>query len=112
MKWFCLTVAVIAAGCASAPKQAAPTTKRWMPSNYMVVMKDGKEYLCDRSAPTGSHLKQRRLCFTAEEQREVERQSQELEQELSRRGNVQDPRSPSPYLKPVTPAGAAPPVIQ
>lgn len=63
--------------------------------NFTITLKDGKEYFCRREAPTGSNLKRRGLCLTAEEMEAAAAESQRQVREMQR-PNTQYPVSPTP----------------
>jgi hypothetical protein len=66
--------------------------------NFTIVMKDGREMFCRREAPTGSNLKRRGLCLTADEMEAAAAEAQRQLREFQKPGTVQQA---SPYDVPL-----------
>jgi len=87
-------VAVLAAGCASTPKEPPVTRVVKIDSSniaeaqaagYKVVDQDGKEMLCRKELLTGSHARYRTSCLTPEEWTSLARSQRDQMQDMSRR---------------------------
>ena len=87
-------VAVLAAGCATTPKEP-PATKvvpvdasniaEAQAAGYKVVNKDGHDLLCRKELMTGSHARYRTSCLTPEEWKSLAESQRAVVQDMGRR---------------------------
>jgi hypothetical protein len=85
MRWVVLTsIALVAAGCASSPKE--PAVEKEVPidatnivpaqqAGYKVVNKDGQTLYCKRNLKTGTRLNRETACLTEKEWRTLAEES-------------------------------------
>jgi len=87
-------VAVLAAGCATTPKE--PPVTRQVPvdasniaeaqaAGYKVVNENGKELLCRKELMTGSHARYRTSCLTPDEWKTLADNQRAGVQDMARR---------------------------
>lgn len=87
-------VAVLAAGCATTPKEP-PVTKEVpvdasniaeaQAAGYKVVNQDGKDLLCRKELMTGSHARYRTSCLTLAEWKSLSETNRAMVQDMARR---------------------------
>ena len=92
----CVLASGVLLGCASAPQPAAPPVSKEVKldssniaeaqaAGYKVVNENGKTLFCRKEALTGSHVRYKTSCLTAQEWDQLAKDNHESVQNMSRR---------------------------
>jgi hypothetical protein len=92
----CVLAAGVLLGCAAAPKPAVPAVTKEVKldssniaeaqaAGYKVVNENGKSLLCRKELLTGSHVRYKTSCLTAQEWEQLAKDNRESVQNMSHR---------------------------